>query len=417
VSGTESAIDKAEAVVIDLEGKAEAIKARLAQISTERQRLGFDAFAHNDADSKKLLKALNAEALNFDGEIEAISAALVEARAAGAGQTRRGRQGGQAAGARSAQAAGRTAEDRRAGRSGSCHSGRGERPHARDLLRVELFELWQSEPSSGRGAWLFGRVFEPHADHLGMALRSGAAIVAHHLWQSDGGMGDGDRPQGGTTAPDVWPTAGFYPFQQDSNKAGSASRSRSKPPRERRITPMSIRYARKHNEDWRQWYERQRKRDHMQPVRKDDDDFDENDLQDIDDAIDTTNDDPNNARSTAARHCSDLADLIVEAQPGLDRSDAIRWLLNNRRGHALLLRTLKRRLQKGTKQMTSYNRAEEWTAIVKQHGPISCLAGHYAARLTPAGPEHMAFVCRSRSKLGSHSRNTNLEGGSGVTRL
>ena len=80
MSGTESAVDRAEAVVIDLEQKAEAITARQKQISVERQRISFHVYARSNPESKKLLYGLNAEAANFHGEAEAISAALVEAR-------------------------------------------------------------------------------------------------------------------------------------------------------------------------------------------------------------------------------------------------------------------------------------------------------------------------------------------------
>jgi hypothetical protein len=260
------------------------------------------------------LKALNGEALNFDGEIEAISAALVEARAR-LEQARRDEA---------------VEEDKRQARE----------------VRKQLVELLKTAEQADQGLAI-----------LVEAL--GYLAVCSSLMQTIWGRRfDPVPPLSRTTFGNL--TAGW------ATAIDRNIRLRLGEP-EQAATPAK---DHEHNEDWRQWYERQRKRDHMQPVRKDDDDFDENDLQDIDDAIDTTNDDPNNARSTAARHCSDLADLIVEAQPRLDRSDAIRWLLNNRRGHALLLRTLKRRLQKRTKQMTSYNRAEEWTAIVKQHGPI-----------------------------------------------
>jgi hypothetical protein len=91
-----------------------------------------------------------------------------------------------------------------------------------------------------------------------------------------------------------------------------------------------------------------------------------------DDAVDMINDALGDVdasaspSSTAARHISDLADLIVESNPAVRRAGAIHWLLNNSNGHALLLRTLKRRVttKRKEKQMTTLN-ADQWGIIAK----------------------------------------------------
>jgi hypothetical protein len=48
-SGDMTVVERAEAVVIDLEQKAEAINERLKQISIERQKIGFAVFADDHA--------------------------------------------------------------------------------------------------------------------------------------------------------------------------------------------------------------------------------------------------------------------------------------------------------------------------------------------------------------------------------
>jgi hypothetical protein len=80
MSSSESATDKTDAIVLDLEQQIEANAARLKQIGIERRKIGYDIFVNNDAAAKKLLSALNAEEVECGGKDEALAAALVKAK-------------------------------------------------------------------------------------------------------------------------------------------------------------------------------------------------------------------------------------------------------------------------------------------------------------------------------------------------
>jgi hypothetical protein len=105
------------------------------------------------------------------------------------------------------------------------------------------------------------------------------------------------------------------------------------------------------------------------PIRKDGD-IDDDIVDEVNDALGADEDSDDEApSSTAARHASDMADLICESS-GTSRADALNWLLHSSQGRTLLLRTLHKRQQTKKGKAMTYNRADEWAAIVKQYGPI-----------------------------------------------
>ena len=88
-------------------------------------------------------------------------------------------------------------------------------------------------------------------------------------------------------------------------------------------------------------------------------------------------DDPADAApsSTAARHASDLADLIEESDAA-SRSDALNWLLHSANGRSLFLRSLGKRLErrKTKKEATvpQHQTLDEFlTSVVKQYGAVA----------------------------------------------
>jgi hypothetical protein len=89
-----------------------------------------------------------------------------------------------------------------------------------------------------------------------------------------------------------------------------------------------------------------------------------------DDDIDTVNaalgdvDVGSSPSSTAARHTSDLADLIVETNPALGRTDALHYLINTAQGRTLLLRTLGKRQRKETFTVKTLD-ADQWHVVAK----------------------------------------------------
>jgi hypothetical protein len=146
---------------------------------------------------------------------------------------------------------------------------------------------------------------------------------------------------------------------------------------------MSVSYARRHNTEWQRWYQQQRKRG-FHDLRKED--FSRCSRPSMPMTLTTAILTKSTTRSatmmtmpTIVRR-SDLADLIVESNPAVARSDAIHWLLNNSNGHALLLRTLKRRLTKQQKRkegrsMPPHDRLTEIVKIAKDHGLESFCKG------------------------------------------
>ena len=99
-------------------------------------------------------------------------------------------------------------------------------------------------------------------------------------------------------------------------------------------------------------------------------DLDESDLDEINEALgaDDADDGVNNPGSAAAQHVSDLANLIIEANPNLERSDALHWLISTAPGRTLVLRTLQKRQQKRKTKMQNFNRADELLKIAKDFG-------------------------------------------------
>ena len=105
MSGTESAVDRAEAVVIDLEQKAEAITARQKQISVERQRISFNVYARSNPRQEAAARPeCRGGEFSWRGRGDQCRIGR-GALAAGGGQARRSGQGGSAAGQGGAQAA------------------------------------------------------------------------------------------------------------------------------------------------------------------------------------------------------------------------------------------------------------------------------------------------------------------------
>jgi hypothetical protein len=80
----------------------------------------------------------------------------------------------------------------------------------------------------------------------------------------------------------------------------------------------------------------------------------------------------NAAIPAGSSHVDGLADLIVEANPGVDRASALNFLLHTRNGAALIART-----QRTTKKETPtvpYNRLDELRDIVAKGGGVTTLA-------------------------------------------
>ncbi len=95
-------------------------------------------------------------------------------------------------------------------------------------------------------------------------------------------------------------------------------------------------------------------------------------------AGDDANADP---RSAAARHASDMADLLSESS-GVSRQDALHWLLHSARGNTLFLRSLGKRLERmKTKEkaaMPQQTREEFMASVVKEYGAVA-IAKHVLA--------------------------------------
>ena len=113
-------------------------------------------------------------------------------------------------------------------------------------------------------------------------------------------------------------------------------------------------------------------RDWTKHLHKQDDADADNDADlDTGAAVDTDND-----AATGNNHAASLvADLLCEAQPGLDRASALYFLLHHQDGAALLqrLRATKQHSQKEQPPMT---RSEELSAIAKGPGGIAVIAKH-----------------------------------------
>lgn len=98
------------------------------------------------------------------------------------------------------------------------------------------------------------------------------------------------------------------------------------------------------------------------------------------DALGSGDDADADPRSTAARHASDMADLLSESS-GLSRQDTLNWLLHSARGNTLFLRSLGKRLERmktKTKEkaaMPEQTREEFMTSVAKQHG-ATAIAKH-----------------------------------------
>ena len=82
-------------------------------------------------------------------------------------------------------------------------------------------------------------------------------------------------------------------------------------------------------------------------------------------AGDDANADP---RSAAARHASDMADLLSESS-GMSRQDTLNWLLYSARGNTLFLRSLGKRLERRETKMKNFKveklDADQWQIVAK----------------------------------------------------
>jgi hypothetical protein len=75
-----TAITAAEEILSRLNKKRAGIVARVAEISNERQAIGFDVHANADPKARQRLDALNAETVSVDGELQSLDAAVSEAQ-------------------------------------------------------------------------------------------------------------------------------------------------------------------------------------------------------------------------------------------------------------------------------------------------------------------------------------------------
>jgi hypothetical protein len=116
-----------------------------------------------------------------------------------------------------------------------------------------------------------------------------------------------------------------------------------------------------------------------QQIRKDDTDEEEGDRINRErDEMDAAEDERSNqiadelgpldddSPSGGTAHLSDLADLICEASPNIGRPDALRWLMHDRNGRSLLLRSMGKRLQKRNKNIVNFDRMSELREIVSK---------------------------------------------------
>jgi hypothetical protein len=114
--------------------------------------------------------------------------------------------------------------------------------------------------------------------------------------------------------------------------------------------------------------------------RSSDDDVDVLTDDDIDDINDDLGVDDNTSEGSTS-HIDRLANLICEAQPGLDRSAAINWLLHTPVGQSLVVRTKKRRLTKRKEQTTMPETFAKMVADVGMRKPrrrdaTACVSDH-----------------------------------------
>jgi hypothetical protein len=86
-------------------------------------------------------------------------------------------------------------------------------------------------------------------------------------------------------------------------------------------------------------------------------------------------------RSAAARHASDMADLLCESS-GVSRPDALNWLLHSANGRSLFHRSLGKRLERQTTKkeaaLPQQTREEFMSSVVKQYGAVA-IAKHVLA--------------------------------------
>jgi hypothetical protein len=97
------------------------------------------------------------------------------------------------------------------------------------------------------------------------------------------------------------------------------------------------------------------------------------------DQIDALGADDKNAApsSTAARHCSELCDLLVEAGGG-SRPDVLNWLLTSSHGRSLFLRSLGKRLDRHKTKEAAMPREKFMASVVKEYGAVA-IAKHILA--------------------------------------